>query len=180
MGKILTYWDCQTSLPPPHYQTFDEQFYSHPKIPAKEISLQIASINFFLCALQEMPRCTNNTFFEHGGRGDQRRFEQGSKDCKIDKEGHPSAPSASDLGKINIFLCVSKSRLVYHLYVRSSLSSIAWDRITSNHDVPNFSSDLLLDNKQTPLIFSSEYIINSQNYFQNVTNGRETFSPRKI
>ena len=31
---------------------------------------------------------------------------------------------------------------------------------TDNHDVPSFSSDLLLDNKQTPLIFSSEYIFN--------------------
>ena len=29
------------------------------------------------------------------------------------------------------------------------------------HDVPNSSSDLLLDNKQTPLIFPSEYIFNS-------------------
>ena len=35
-----------------------------------------------------------------------------------------------------------------------------------NHDVPSFSSDLLLDNKQTPLIFSSEYIFNSHYMFR--------------
>ena len=93
MGKILTYWDFQTSSPPPHYHTFDEQFYSHPKIIVKEISLQIAC----------------------------------SKDCNIDAWWL----SASNLGKITIFLCVRKSRLIYHLYVRSSLSSIAWERITS-------------------------------------------------
>ena len=34
------------------------------------------------------------------------------------------------------------------------------------HDVPNSSSDLLLDNKQTPLIFSSEYIFNSHYMFR--------------
>ena len=34
------------------------------------------------------------------------------------------------------------------------------------HDVPSFSSDLLLDNKQTPLIFSSEYIFNSLYMFR--------------
>ena len=34
------------------------------------------------------------------------------------------------------------------------------------HDVPNSSSDLLLDNKQTPLIFPSEYILNSHYMFR--------------
>ena len=35
-----------------------------------------------------------------------------------------------------------------------------------DHDVPSFSSDLLLDIKQTPLIFSSEYIFNSHYMFR--------------
>ena len=34
------------------------------------------------------------------------------------------------------------------------------------HDFPNFSSDLLVDNKQTPLIFSSEYFSNSHHMFR--------------
>ena len=34
--------------------------------------------------------------------------------------------------------------------------------IDDNHDAPSFSSDLFLDNKQTPLIFSSEYIFNAR------------------
>ena len=36
---------------------------------------------------------------------------------------------------------------------------------TNNHDVPNFSSDLLVDINQTPLILLSEYIFNSHYMF---------------
>ena len=42
----------------------------------------------------------------------------------------------------------------------------SWYKHTNNHDVPNFSSDLLVDIKQTPLILLSEYIFNSHYMFR--------------